>query len=105
MDSLYNYLINKTLKSEYFKAWVLAQVRHMITAGGTYLVVHGLASNDMVQDLLGFAITSASFYLAALDVKLVDGKIKVALNTVPPIVTDPVVPVEVHVLPDIETKK
>jgi hypothetical protein len=102
MDNLYNYLLTKTLKSDYFKAWVLAQARHAVTAGGTYLVIHGLANNEMVNEALGFVLTAASFYLASLDVKLVDGKIKVALNTVPPVVTDPVVPVEVHVLPPVD---
>lgn len=102
MDNLYNYLLTKTLKSDYFKAWVLAQARHAVTAGGTYLVIHGYANNEMMNEALGFVLTAASFYLASLDVKLVDGKIKVALETVPPVVTDPVVPVEVHVLPDIQ---
>lgn len=101
MDSLYNYLLTKTLKSDYFKAWVLAQARHAVTAGGTYLVIHGYANNEMINEFLGFVVTAASFYLASVDVKVVDGKIKVALNTVPPVVTDPVIPIEVHVLPEI----
>jgi len=102
MDNLYNYLLTKTLKSDYFKAWILAQARHAVTAGGTYLVIHGYANNEMVNELLGFVLAAASFYLAAVDVKLVDGKIKVALNTIPPTVTDPVTPVEVHELPPIK---
>lgn len=97
MDGLYNYLINKTLKSDYFKAWVLAQARHLGTVLGTYLVLHGYGNNEMAQEILGFVLAAANFYLAALDVKLVDGKIKVALNT--PV---PVTPVEVKELPPVE---
>jgi hypothetical protein len=101
MDSLYNFLLSKTLKSDYFKAWILAQARHAGTALGTWLVFHGLANNEMAQDITGFLITASMFYLANLDVKVVDGKIKVALETIPPTVAIKDTPVEVHVLPDV----
>lgn len=103
MNSVINWLIVKTWKSDYFKSWVLAQARHVATALGTALVLHGFANKEMSEDIVGFIVAAASFYLAALDVKVVDGKIRVALNTMPP--TAPVIPVTVEPLPDVETKK
>lgn len=97
MDSLYNFVINNTLKSEMFKAFVLANVRHVITGGGVWLVQNGYATNSMVEQAMGLALTIASFYLANLDVKLVDGKIKVALNT-----PAPTVPVQTEILPPVQ---
>lgn len=88
MNSLYVYLIQKTIKSDYFKAWVLAQVRHVITAVGAAAVAKGLADQSMVEGFIGFTTSAVGFYLAAVDVKQVDGKITVALNT-PPEYTPP----------------
>src|ERR1700744_3956238 len=96
MDSIINFFVTKIWKSEYFHSWVLAQARHVATAAGTALVMHGLANKEMSEDIVGFVVASASFYLANLDVKVVDGKIKVALMTEPP--TAPVIPVEVEPL-------
>lgn len=89
MNSLYVYLIQKTIKSDYFKAWVLAQVRHVITVAGTAAIAKGFADQSILEGFLGLATTTVSFYLAAVDVKQVDGKITVALNTAPPEYTPP----------------
>lgn len=107
MNNLYVYLINKTIKSPYFKSWVLAQVRHIITAAGATAIAKGYADQSMIEGILGFATTAAGFYLANLDVKSVDGKIKIALGTEPPSDdltgnTVKTIPVEVHVLAPVE---
>ena len=95
-----DFLFNQIIKSDYVKAFILANARHVATAAGTYLVIHGLANQSIADQLLGLTISIVSFYLANLDVKLVDGKIKVALNT--PV---PTTPVEVKELPPVEAKK
>lgn len=105
MNNLYIFIINKTIKSDYFKAWVLAQVRHIVTAVGTALVAKGLADNAIVEQVLGTATMIASFYLANLDVKGVDGKIKIALATAPEEYVPPVsvtAKVETSELPPIQ---
>lgn len=83
-DNLLPYIINKTIKSAYFKAWVLAQARHIVTALGAAAVAKGYADSSMVEGAMGFVMTAVGFYLAALDVKIVDGKIKIALHSEPP---------------------
>ena len=102
MDSLINFFVTKTWKSEYFKSWVLAQARHAATAAGTALVMHGLADKGMAECIVGLVTAAASFYLANLDVKVVDGKIKVALMTEPPTVQT--IPVETKELPPVVEK-
>lgn len=81
-------ILNKLIKSEFVKARVLAAVRHGATALGVWLVSKGLADNSMSADIVGFAVAAASFYLADLDVKVVDGKIKVAFLTEPSVKLD-----------------
>lgn len=102
MNSLYVYIINKTLKSDYFKAWVLAQVRHIITLAGTAAVAKGLADQSIVEGVIGVATTTVSFYLANLDVRNVDNKIQIALHSEPPVPSAPIIPVEVDELPPIK---
>lgn len=80
MDSILSWFI----KTDFVKAQILAVVRHIVTAIGVALVTHGLANDSMIQDLLGLATTAVSFYLSQLDVKSVDKKIAVALNTPSP---------------------
>jgi hypothetical protein len=77
MDSLLSWFI----KSDFVRAQVLAIVRHLVTIAGTAAVAHGLADQSMVEGALGLATTAVSFYLANLDVKGVDKKMTVALNT------------------------
>lgn len=84
MDKLFTYVLEKTIKSGYFKAWILAQARHLVTAAGAAAVAKGYADASMVEGAMGFVMTACGFYLAALDVKVVDGKIKIALHTEPP---------------------
>lgn len=97
--SILDGLLNKFIKSDYVKAQVLAQARHIATGFGVWLVTKGLADHAMSEDLVGFVMAATSFYLANLDVKVVDGKIKVALETPPP--SAPVTPVTVQPLPPI----
>jgi hypothetical protein len=99
MNNIINWIIVKTWKSDYFKAWVLAQARHAGTVAGTTLILHGLADKGMAEQISGFVVTAAMFYLANLDVRLVDGKIKIALLSTP---TDPVIPVEIKPLEPIK---
>lgn len=77
MDSLLSWFI----KSDFVKAQILAQTRHIVTALGAAAVAHGYADHSMVEAMMGFCTSAVGFYLANLDVKSVDGKIKVALNT------------------------
>lgn len=76
-DKLFNYLI----KSDYIKAQILAQVRHMVTALGVSLVAKGYADDSTVQACTGLAVALVGFWLANRDVKKVDEKINTALAT------------------------
>lgn len=82
-DNLLPYVLEKTLKSEYFKAQVLAQARHWLTGIGTIAIAKGYADSGMMESVIGLVMISISFWLAHLDVKRVDGKIRVALETPP----------------------
>lgn len=77
MNSMFDWLI----KSDFVKAQILAFARHAVTAVGAGLVAHGYANGAMVESASGFIAVAISFYLSQLDVKGVDTKIKVALNT------------------------
>lgn len=77
MNRLFTYLI----KSEYIRAQILAQVRHIVTAGGVALAAKGYADDSTVQALVGFSVSLVGFWLAQSDVKRVDDKIQTALAT------------------------
>lgn len=81
---MFENLFIRLIKSEYVRSWILAQVRHVMTALGTALVMHGLADKGLSEQLTGFVLAAVSFYLANLDVRVVDGKIRLALETPPP---------------------
>lgn len=74
LDSILSYVI----KSDYVRSWILAYIRHIVTAIGVGLVAKGLASQNMVSDAAGLAVSVAGFYLAGADVKSVDLKITTA---------------------------
>lgn len=110
--SLSDFFINKAISSGFLKSRIQALARTVAMAGGTYLVQHGLANQEISTALVGAVVGVVAMYLQDLDVKIVDGKIKVALNTqpsqttpvydvndVPP--TDPIIPVTVKELPPI----
>ena len=80
LERLFNYLVH----SEYVRAQILAQVRHLVTAGGVALVAKGYADDSTVQALAGFAVSLVGFWLGNQDVKKVDEKITVALHTPTP---------------------
>ncbi len=106
MDGIINFIIDKTWKSEYFRAAVLAQVRGWAATAAGAMAVHGYISNDIAQQIIGVAAALAVYYLQNLDVKLVDGKIKFALHTYPPVTdltgnTIKTVTIETKELPDI----
>lgn len=82
-----DWLFSQFIKSDFVRAQVLAVVRHLLTALGVALVSHGLADHGMAEDLVGLGVAAASFYLSNLDVKNVDKKITIALNTPSPIQT------------------
>ena len=77
-------LFIKVIKSEYARAWILAQLRHWVTAVGASLVLKGYVDDSTVQAAAGFVVALVGFYLAANDVKKVDEKITVALHTPTP---------------------
>lgn len=79
--NIFSYLI----KSDYVRAQILGFVRHTVTAIGVGLVANGYADDSLVQGAAGLATGIVGFYLASLDVKKVDQKIKVALATPSPL--------------------
>lgn len=81
---MFNNLFNYLIKSDYVKAQILAFARHVVTTVGAGLVVHGYASSGMVESASGLVCMAISFYLSQRDVKKVDEKITVALNTPTP---------------------
>lgn len=97
MNDTINWLIAKTINSDYFKSWALAQLRGYIATGGGALVAYGFLDNNTQAKVTGALIALAVYYLQHIDVKVVDGKIKIALLT-----AVPVVPVTVEPLPDIK---
>jgi hypothetical protein len=107
--SIQEYLINKLITSGFLKSRILAWTRIGAAALGTYLVTKGVANYDIANTVSGAVVSIVSLYLQDLDVKVVDGKIKIALKTdpasIPPDVTyipPNNTPVEIHVLPPIE---
>lgn len=81
MDSIINFIITKTWKSDYFRSWVLAQARVLAATATGGLALHGYITNDIQQQIIGIVASLVVYYLQNLDVRLVDGKIKIALNT------------------------
>lgn len=82
-----NWLLNKVIKSEYVKAWVLAQARQIVAVVGAGLVAKGYADTGMVETASGLIVLAISFYMQDRDVKNVDKKIQVALDIPPPVRT------------------
>lgn len=83
MNSLFSWLIT----SDYVKAQILAFARHLVTTLGAGMIAHGYANSGMVESASGFVCLTISFYLSQRDVKGVDKKIEVALNTPSPLAT------------------
>lgn len=111
LDSLFS----KIIKSEFIRARILAFVRTLSAGLGAWLVSKGLADQSMTDALTGLIVGATSFYLADLDVHIVDGKIKVALLTPTPEQINPqlgvepnlssklkTTSVEVHILPPVK---
>lgn len=84
MTNLTDWLINKSINSGFLKSRVQAGARALAMAGASYLVQHGLANQEISQALVGAVVGLVALYLQDLDVKVVDGKLKIALNTNPP---------------------
>lgn len=110
--SITDYVLNKAVSSGFLKSRIQALARTVAMAGGTYLVQHGLANQEISTAVVGAVVGIVAMYLQDLDVKIVDGKIKVALNTQPtqPPVdstgqTDPIIPVTVKELPPVNNGK
>lgn len=82
-------IFNVLIKSDYVRAQILAFVRHLVTAAGVSLIAKGYADDSLVQAAAGLATGAVGFWLASLDVKKVDEKITVALNTPPPVLSQP----------------
>jgi len=82
--SFTDYFINKAIDSGFLKSRIQAAVRALAMAGGSYLVQHGLANQEISQAVVGAVVGLVALYLQDLDVKVVDGKIKIALKTNPP---------------------
>lgn len=106
--SLYDIILNRAINSGFLKSRIQALARTVAMAGGTYLVQHGLANQEISTALVGAIVGLVAMYLQDLDVKVVDGKIKVALNTQSPQTpvdstgqTDPIIPVTVKELPPV----
>lgn len=109
LNRLYTWLLN----SGFLKARILAWVRIGAASFGTYLITKGLADQSIADAISGAIVNIVTLYLQDLDVKVVDGKIKIALHTEPPRVTpvDPnsdvtgatikTVKVEAHELPPV----
>jgi len=85
LDRLFSYVI----KSDFVRAQILAFVRHAVTAAGAGLVAKGMIDNNILQDASGLAVALVGFWLGHQDVKAVDQKITVALNTAPPDLSKP----------------
>ena len=96
-------LINKAIGSGFLKSRIQALVRALAVSGGTYLVQHGLANQEISTALVGLVVGVVGLYLQDLDVKVVNGKIQVALSQGSTQSLEPV-PVEVKPLPPVETK-
>lgn len=79
-----NFIFDYLIKSDFFKAQILAFARHAVTTVGAGLVVHGYASSGMVESASGLVCMALSFYLSQRDVKKVDQKITSALLTPTP---------------------
>lgn len=79
--SILDFFINKAISSGFLKSRIQAGARLALTAGATYLVTKGLADQSVANTIVGSGMAVIAAYLQDLDVKIVDGKIKVALLT------------------------
>lgn len=102
--SLLDLVLNQAIDSGFLKSRIQALARALAVAGGTYLVQHGLATQDISNALVGAVVGLVALYLQDLDVRVVDGKIRVALST-PSKSVDPVIPVTVETLPPVNDGK
>lgn len=82
-DNLENWLINKTLKSGFIQSRILAWTRAGALAFATYLVKEGFADDNIAAKIVGFAVAVVTLYLQDLDVKIVNGKLKIAFASMP----------------------
>lgn len=80
LDWLYTKLIN----SGFLKARLMAWARLGSIAVSSYLVTHGLATDGTAELISGAILSIVTAYLQDLDIKVVDGKIKIALHTPAP---------------------
>lgn len=67
----------------------------------TWLVTKGMADQSIADFIYGSIVGLVTMYLQDLDIKVVDGKIRIALHTNPP-VSAKTTPVEVHELPPVK---
>lgn len=84
MSTFTDFLINKSINSGFVKSRIQAWARVGAIALASYLVTHHVANQAIASDIVGSIVGLVALYLQDLDVKVVDGKIKVALNTNPP---------------------
>lgn len=96
-----DWLYNKLIKSGFIQARILAWTRILAAALSAWLVQKGATDQNIADFISGSIVGIVTLYLQDLDIKVVDGKIKIALNTEPP-VSAPVTPVETHELPTIK---
>ena len=96
-----DWLYNKLIKSGFLQARVLAWARAGAFAFTGYLVTKGLATQDIADFAASSIVGLVTLYLQDLDIKVVDGKIKIALMTEPP-VSAPLTPIETRELPPVK---
>lgn len=82
--SILDYVLNKAVSSGFLKSRIQAGARALALGGAGWLVQHGLATNSTSQVIVASIMAIVAVYLQDLDVKIVDGKIKIALNETPP---------------------
>ncbi|HWU27149.1 MAG TPA: hypothetical protein VN154_12190 [Rhizomicrobium sp.] len=58
------------------RAYLLAYLRHILSGLGVLLVLHGYASQEMVQTAIGLVCATIAFFAAHKDVAQVSEKIK-----------------------------
>lgn len=68
-------LFQSLIKNPTVRAYVLATVRHLATAGGAALAANGFGNADTTQALVGLVIAVVSWYFSQSDVKGVDKKV------------------------------
>jgi len=79
MTTLFRSLIaNPTVR-----AYVIASIRHLVTAAGAALAAKGLGDASTTTALVGLAVALTSWGFSQLDVKQVDAKINRAIALSP----------------------